>query len=436
MSEIVSSILYFLVALGVLVFVHELGHFLVAKWSGIRVERFSLGYPPKMIGIQYGETEYCISWIPFGGYVKVAGMADVGSEESSGAPWEFPSKSIGIRMAVIAAGPAMNFAFAFVAFLALFFAYGVDTIGSTIVAPAESSASAHAGIRRGDIVLSVDGQAVSNERQLAEALDGTEGRGVVLDVDRGGRTYSFELPASEELAYGLQILIPTTVGRVSQDMPAAQVGLLEGDRITAVAGITVHSWGDMKTEISGHPEETITLTWIRDGGVMEGDVTPEAHTEGDTVVGLIGIMPYTARSPVGFVKAAELGIATVYNASTLILDFIGQIFSDDRYKELGGPIRIAKMAGDTAERGFSYFLYFLGLLSVNLAILNLLPIPVLDGGHLTFLALEALMRRPLSVRQREFFQQVGLVIILGIMVLVTFNDLNQLVFHRIVELFQ
>ena len=141
----ISSILYFLLALGILVFVHELGHFLVAKWAGIRVERFSLGYPPKIFGFTYGETEYCISWIPFGGYVKVAGMADVGNEESSGEPWEFPSKPISVRMAVIAAGPVMNFVFAFVAYFAMFAAFGVDTVQSTSVETTVSKESSSKG---------------------------------------------------------------------------------------------------------------------------------------------------------------------------------------------------------------------------------------------------------------------------------------------------
>ena len=139
MFETLNTIASFIIALGVLVFVHELGHFAVAKWAGIKVERFSVGYPPKIFGFTYGETEYCISWVPFGGYVKVAGMADVGNEETSGEPWEFPSKPIGVRMAVIAAGPIMNFLFAFVALVFLFNAYGIETFESTRVTPQDGS---------------------------------------------------------------------------------------------------------------------------------------------------------------------------------------------------------------------------------------------------------------------------------------------------------
>jgi len=277
----ITSILYFVLALGILVFVHELGHFLVAKWSGIRVERFSLGYPPKMIGFQYGETEYCLSWIPFGGYVKVAGMADIGSEESSGEPWEFPSKPIWIRMAVIVAGPVMNFIFAFFAFFTIYSVFGIDTVVSTIVEPVQSSVSELAGIRRGDVIRSVDGQAVANELQLRSAIEGTESRGVTVEVNRDGASYSFELGASEEDFYGLQVLIPTTVGTVSDDMPAATIGLIQGDRITSVDGIAVHSWSDMKREISAHPDIQVALRWRRGETLMESPITPIARADGD-----------------------------------------------------------------------------------------------------------------------------------------------------------
>jgi regulator of sigma E protease len=185
---------YFLIALGVLVFVHELGHFLVAKRAGIRVERFSLGYPPKAIGFQWGETEYCLSWVPFGGYVKVAGMADVGDDEVTGADWEFPSKSLGVRMAVIAAGPIMNFLFAFALFTIVYGAYGIDTVDSTAVRPVESSVAEVAGLARGDVVVEVDGTLVDNAYELFKALDTNQETGSVLTVQRQGTERHIDLP--------------------------------------------------------------------------------------------------------------------------------------------------------------------------------------------------------------------------------------------------
>lgn len=428
---------YFLIALGVLVFVHELGHFLVAKRAGIRVERFSLGYPPKMMGFQWGETEYCISWVPFGGYVKVAGMADVGEEEASGAPWEFPSKSIPVRMAVIAAGPLMNFIFAFLVFAFVYGTYGIDTVDSTVVAPEEGSVAEVAGLMRGDEVLEVDDHPVDNAYELLKALEARQEQGSTLTVLRKDSRRRVELPPAVDAAYGITILLPTKVGSADPGTPAEGIGLQRGDRITAVDGTAVASWRDMRNLISVRPAESITLAWEREGVIMRAAIVPEERTVGDERIGVIGIRPFEAGSiEIGWWEATRLGAASVYTSSYLILDFIGSIFQEGRYKELGGPIRIAKMADDTAQMGLKYFLRFLALLSVNLGVLNLLPIPVLDGGHLTFLTQEAILRRPPSVRQRELAQQVGLVIILFIMVAVTFNDLNQFVFHHIVEWFQ
>jgi regulator of sigma E protease len=431
-----SSLLYFLIALGVLVFVHELGHFLVAKWAGIRVERFSLGYPPKMIGFTWGETEYCLSWIPFGGYVKVSGLADVGAEESAGEPWEFTSKPVWVRMAVIAAGPWMNFVFAFCAFVVLFVGYGMETVDSTRVNTKAETAAAIAGVHAGDVVRQVEEKSVANMYQLLTSLASTEGSGTTLTIERDGDLLEIKLPASEDPLYGLDIVIPTTVGGVVDESPAAASGMADGDRILSVGGVAFDSWDDMRHEIRKHPAETVGITWDRRGQVMEAQITPNSRQEGEAMFGEIGIRPERITAAIGFVESIQLSATSVYNSSWLILDFIGKIFSEDRYKELGGPIRIAKMAGDTAERGLQHFLSFLALLSVNLAILNLLPIPVLDGGHLTFLTLEAIMRRPLSVKIRELTQQAGLVLLLGLMVFVTFNDLNQLVFDRIAGLFQ
>lgn len=436
MLDTLTTIASFLIALGVLVFVHELGHFLVAKWAGIRVERFSLGFPPKMIGFTYGETEYCISWVPFGGYVKVAGMADVGTEETTGAHWEFPSRSVGIRMAVIAAGPAMNFLFAFAALVFLFSFYGIDTFDSTRVSPQENSLAAEVGLAHGDRVRTVGGTPVGNAYELASALDESASRGVALEVERDGVLFAFNLPPAGDEGYGVQLMRPTTVGQVVLGMPADSLGLRSGDIILAVGPAPVMSWAEMSEEIRRYPGEAIPLVWERDGQRMEQLITPAAQPEGDALVGRIGISPEASRHTVGLGQAVVLGGLGVYNSSWLILDFLGELFQGDRSTdELGGPLRIAQLAGQTAQQGLHSFVHFLAILSVNLAIINLLPIPVLDGGHLTFLTLEAIMRRPLSSRQREVFQQIGLAIMLLIMVLVTFNDLNQMVFRHIAEMF-
>ena len=436
MFDTLTTIASFLLALGVLVFVHELGHFLVAKWAGIRVERFSLGFPPKMIGVTRGETEYCISWVPLGGYVKVAGMADVGSEKTTGAHWEYSSRSVGVRMAVIAAGPAMNFLFAFAALIFLFSFYGLDTFDSTRVNPQENSLAAEAGLVHGDRIRTVGGTPVGNAYELASALDEIASRGTALQIERDGILLDFNLPPAGSEGYGVQLMRPTTVGQVIPGMPADSLGLQAGDIILSVGQAPVVSWAEMSEEIRRYPGETIQLVWERDSQRMEQLITPATHAEGDALVGHIGISPQASRHTIGLGRAVVLGGLGVYNSSWLILDFLGELFQGDRSTdELGGPLRIAQLAGQTAEQGLHAFVSFLAMLSVNLAIINLLPIPVFDGGHLTFLTLEAVMRRPLSLRQREIFQQIGLAIVLLIMVLVTFNDLNQMVFRHIAEMF-
>ncbi len=436
-SLVLTRVVPFLIALGVLVFVHELGHFLVAKRAGIRVERFSLGYPPKAWGFQWGETEYCISWIPFGGYVKVAGMADAGPDQATGADWEFPSKPIWVRMAVIAAGPAMNLVFAFFVLWGLSFSYGIETFAGTRIRPAVGSAADRAGLRDGDEVLAVGGRPVGDAYELADALREGETRSLELTVRRGGGQAVVALPALPADGYGLELLRPASVGYVVPGMPAEALGLQPGDEIIAVAGQAVASWADMSQAIRRHPDEPVVLVWSRQGQRLEGTITPARKVEGDETVGQIGISAASIRHPVGVASAAGMGLQGVFRSSYLIVDFLGQLFRGQRSTdELGGPLRIAQLAGQTAEEGLNRFLGFLAMLSVNLAVINLLPIPVLDGGHLVFLTLEGIMRGPLSARQREVFQQIGLVIMLGIMLLVTFNDLNQMVFHHVRALFR
>ncbi len=438
-SETIWYLISFITAIGILVFVHELGHFLVAKKAGIRVERFSLGFPPKAIGFQWGETEYCLSWTPFGGYVKVAGMADVGTEETSGEPWEFPSKPIWVRMAVIAAGPIMNFLFALVAFMALYFFFGIDTMDTTVVVPEKDSVIARAGILRGDRIVRIGAREVHNSHDLAQAMNAIAHEGAFVDVERDGRNRTIELPPlmSSTDTYGFHIQVMPKVGDVRSGMPAATIGLKTGDRIVSVAGAPVENWQEMSTEIRKYPEQEIELKWTRSDVLMGANITPIARQEGDLIIGLIGIGPHFVSLNVPFGESAVLATEQLFTGLFVLLDFLGELLQGNRSTdELGGPLRIAQVSGEMAERGTKDFVHFLAILSVNLGILNLLPIPVLDGGHLFFLSLEGIMRRPLSARKREVIQQIGFVLLVVIMVLVTFNDLRQMVVPHITQFFQ
>lgn len=349
------TILATIFVLGVLVFFHELGHFLVAKWSGIRVERFSLGFPPTIFKKKMGrDTEYCIGAIPFGGYVKMAGDNPV--EGVTGAPWEFMSKPVWKRSLVVLAGPLINYILAIVILFGLFFWRG-------------------------------------SEKQ--EVL----------------------------------------VGIVSEGSPAALAGIETGDKILRVNGIEVNSFDEMAAIIYEKVEQPVEISWV-DNSTSGPDTVMAAITTykdrvlgitGDSVtVGKIGIGSLLAYEPMGFFPAWGAAIDRSLEYARLIFDFIGGLFTG-KYKasSIGGPIFIGKVAGATARAGFDILLDFMALLSVNLAILNILPIPLFDGNHLLLFLIEKIKGTPVSAKVRIFIQQVGIAFVLLLVIFVTFNDLTR-----------
>jgi len=337
--------------LGVLIFVHELGHFLVAKWVGIRVERFSLGFPPKMIGKKIGDTEYCISWIPLGGYVKMAG--EIPDEEHvTGAPDEFMSKTIGQRLAVIIAGPLAN------VLTAIVLCWGMIYIqGKPVVDPEH-----------------------------------------------------------------------VIVGGVLENGPADQAGIRPGDMILEVEGVTVRQFSDMTAIIHNRPGDSLFVVWSRENEDFSSWVvaldTMVLNEVGEKVRrGLIGIGEGYKIVPAGFFEAAYLGAERTWLFAAGIFRFLaGLVTGSVSAKMIGGPVFIAKVAGEAARQGFGNLLWLVAFLSINLAIVNILPIPVLDGGHLVFLSVEKLRGRPLTLKQRAVAQQIGLFLILVFISYVTFND--------------
>jgi len=347
-----TTVLSTIFVLGVLIFVHELGHFLVAKWAGIRVERFSLGFPPKMIGKTVGETEYCLSWVPLGGYVKMAGE-NPDEEEVTGDPREFMSKTVGQRSLVILAGPLMNFITAMLVFIGVLWLHGRD----------------------------------------------------VIDPEH------------------------VVVGPVVEGGPAEGIGIKRGDVIVAIDHERVSTFQDMASMIHVRPGDSLEVTWSRNGDAYSAklrtmiDTLPtEAGT--DTIIGMIGIGMGYVTEPVGFGAAISGGIKQTFEVCGAMFQFLGRLITGQvSIKMVSGPVGIAQIAGQVAQEGWFVLLNFMAVLSLNLAILNILPIPVLDGGHMVFLAAEKLRGRPLSLRQRAIAQQVGLALLLLLIVTVTYNDI-------------
>ncbi len=423
------TIAAFIFVLGVLVFVHELGHFLVAKAAKIRVETFSLGFPPKAIGVTVGETEYCLSWLPIGGYVKVAGMSDFGSETVENEPWEFQSKPRWIQMAVMAAGPIMNFLLAFAVILIVRLGAGEFAfMNSTLVGRVEGDAFKTAGVLPGDRVLSIAGSEVSDWEEVATAVLLNRGETIGLTVDRAGETLFLAVVVDATVStLGLDPHIPAKVGSVLPGTPAEGAGLQPGDVIISVVGEPVEQWYDMSRLISARPEQEIELRWMRDGVEMLTQIVPESKSSAGGTVGRIGIGLPLDRTPVPFGKAISRSGAELASYTTTLFVFIKRLVSgQESGRALAGPVAIAQMAGQNAKQGWVSLFGFMALLSVNLAVLNLLPIPMLDGGHLMIMSIEAVIRRQLSIRQKEVMQQVGFAFLISVMLYVTFGDLSRI----------
>lgn len=423
------SIFSFIFVLGVLIFVHELGHFVVAKKSGIRVERFSLGYPPKMIGKKIGDTEYCISWIPFGGYVKLAGQADIGEAQETGAPWEFGSKPVRTRMAVIAAGPVMNLILAFLIFLGTALVLGVVTYPAVVGNIEEGSLAALAGLERGDEILSIQGQPVQDWEDVAHALSSLDQGPFSMEIRRKGRVERVSPQWKSGSEFGISPLVEARVGSVFKGSPAEQAGLEKGDVILEVDGEPV-DWIRMTEKIRAHPGQPVMIAWRRGTEVRRAEIVPEVKQEmdvegGKSNYGMIGIGLGIKRRRANPIEAFRIGVGGTYEVIRMTVHVVHGILKGEiSSRALGGPVLIAQMAGESARLGIERLLMFMAALSVQLGILNILPVPVLDGGHLLFLALEGLFKKsPLSSRQMATIQWIGLALLILLMMYVTRNDI-------------
>ena len=434
MLAILETIAGFVLILGPLIFVHELGHFVVAKWAGIRVERFSLGYPPKMFGVTIGDTEYCISWLPFGGYVKMAG----GAPEAgivTGAPDEFASKSIPARLGVLAAGPLANIFTSFAIFFVMAVAIGIgaETFLTTRLGVVEPDSPAErAGLRVGDRIVAVGGEAVRDWDELSSLIE-TYTQPTVFAVEREGAQLELSLPAATgNEPLGIMPWIPAKVAQVQFGEPAERAGLKPGDVIVSVAGKPVAQWRDLTEVIRARPGLPTSVEWRRGTQLISAAITPRAVSDPDQAGGMVGRLGIVRHVGIKYVRVGPVeGLVVAgqhtYIISSLILDFVHRAFTGRASKEeLSGPVMIIRMAGERVRGGFLSLLGFIALLGVNLGLLNLFPIPILDGGQMVLLGAEAALRRPLSVRVRLAIQQVGLALLVLLMLFVTVNDVARL----------
>ncbi len=447
-----TSLLAFAVAIGILVTVHEYGHFLVARLMGVKVLRFSVGFGRPLWKRYFGRdrSEFVIAAVPLGGYVKMLDEREgpVADAELSRA---FNRKGLGARTLVVAAGPLANFLLAIVLYGAMFM-IGVGGIRPVVGEVTPETPAAEAGLERGQEIVRVDGRPVvdweqANLRLLDHAVRGETVTVVVQGKDGLERERALDLRDRETLLgegqflekLGLQPYRPALeplIGIVEPRSPADAAGLQPGDRVVAAAGDAVADWNHWVEIVRSHPAEALAVTVEREGRTRDLRMTPEAVERDGETIGRIGAgveadQPAARELAVvvrqGPLSAAVSGVERTWNVSTLTVGILWRMLTGEAsVKNISGPVTIAEFAGVSALIGISTFLGFLGLVSVSLGIVNLLPIPMLDGGHLLFYAVEAAKGSPVSERTQMIGQQIGLLAIAGLMTLALYNDLTRL----------
>jgi regulator of sigma E protease len=445
----VLSLLAFIVVLSVLILVHEFGHFFAAKAVGILAPRFSLGLGPRLWGFRVGETEFVLSAIPLGGYVKMAGMEDDEAAEAleGGAGADpaapaappvdpsrtFDAKPLWARTLVISAGVIMNMLFAFAAYTAVAAIYGVPDYALTRlhVDPALRGDIAPEArkVPEGAEIVSVGGRAVATRGDLYRALDDAPPGPLAVGL-KGGAAVTVSLAdegAGKDLYAALEPYVVPVLDELTPGMPAAKAGLLPGDRLVSVDGRPIAWFHEMVAVVERSAGKPLRIVAQRDGRPLTFTVTPVAQTADGVTVGKIGAGPEGPTKisrRVGFGEAVSVGGQATVNTTVAIVQILGKMVrGTESARNMGGLLTIAQASGSAAKMGMEGFLLFLALFSVNLAVFNLLPIPVLDGGHLMFLAVEAVRGRPLSLEARIRLSHVGLFLVVALVVWANANDI-------------
>jgi regulator of sigma E protease len=445
------TVLAFLVAIGVLVAVHEFGHFWMARRMGIRVLRFSIGFG-KVLGSRRGRdgVEYAVSAIPLGGYVKLLDEREgpVAPEHVSEA---FNRKPVWRRVLVLLAGPAANFLFAAVAYWILF-VVGIPALKPVIGDVTADSVAAHAGLRSGDSIVGVGDETVATREDavlaiLDSVMDDTSIRVAVHGSDGSERNLSLPVSDRRSLTEPGALLprlgfdfwyptIPTVVGEVNAGSPAERGGLKQGDRIVAIDDKPVTDFAALVKAVEPNPGRKLRFDVDRAGDRFEVTIEVEGQRENGRMVGRIGVRPVAnldipadmkAVERYGPVEAATHSVGYTWQMSVRTLRMVWNVVTGDvSVKNLSGPINIAEFAGFSARQGILSFLSFLAIVSVSLFVLNLLPIPILDGGQVVYQLAEVVKGSPLSERAQAVGQQIGIVLLLVLMSFAFYNDLSRL----------
>ncbi|MDR3154370.1 MAG: RIP metalloprotease RseP [Deltaproteobacteria bacterium] len=455
----IITLVSFVVLLVILIFVHELGHFLAAKLLGVGVVRFSLGFPPKLWSKKIGETEYQLAAVPLGGYVSLVGETPGEELPPEDRKRSMSHKPFPVKAAVILAGPFFNLFFAALALWGLTWAVGIQHAAPVLGPLDPESPLALAGLRTDDRVTALDGRPVSYYDELLEAQTEGDGRPVRITADRAGASLEFEVTPvrregttllgdrEEYWHFGFSARTVPVLKEVTAGRPADKAGLRAGDLVTAVDGTPASDWTDVvrliqrrgapasaAVDSAGNPVP-IRIDVLRGSVPLSFTVTPELDPrqglDGETeFTPVVGISPEAEiiREAVGPVRALGLGALEAFRMAELtVMSVVKLVQHKISSKVMGGPIMIAEIAGKKAREGMADFVWLMCFISVNLAILNLLPLPVLDGGQFLIFLIEAVKRSPISLKAREITQWAGMTCLAALMILVFYNDISRLV---------
>jgi regulator of sigma E protease len=451
MVSTMNTVLLFAIVLGGLIFFHELGHFLVARLFGVGVEKFSLGFGPRILGKTIGRTDYRLSLIPLGGYVKMVGDEPDSELAPEDIPFSFTHQHVLKRGLIVAAGPLFNALLAVIIFVSILYFIGISSIRPVIRNIDSGSPAEQAGIRINDLILEIDQKPIVSWRDIIDILDRNEGGPLEFLIKRDGETLPIRVVPQkafykdvygDEVAYsdiGISGMAEplAVIGAVSKNLPAFEAGLKKGDKIMAIDDRPIQYWREIQEIVTGSKGKALTFDILRGEERLKFTITPELVKDRN----LAGISSKNYRIGIarpevipeadkitlkqGLIASFQQSFKIIGNVTLTFFDFLKKVFQGKVSRELvGGPIRIAQMAQQSAQMGLVELLSFVASISLQLAILNLLPIPVLDGGHLLFFSIEAVLRRPVNKRMRETAQQVGLFILLLLMIFVVYNDID------------
>ena len=438
-----TKMLAFLAGLAALIFVHELGHFLAARKVGVVVEKFALGFGPKLVGFKRGNTEYLIAAIPLGGYVKMKGE-EVG-EEGTDEKGSFSAAPVEHRLAIAFAGPLFNILFAISIY---YFVYlmGVPALAPIVGTVNDDSPALTAGLQNGDRILTIGDKKILYWEQLQKIVHESPGQSLKIKFERNGNIENARIsPVAEEITdlfgdkelVGLIGITPLVnkITLVKDNTPAARAGIKEGDILLKVDETEIFGWANLKTAAIDKPGQELSFHILRNGAKKILKITPEAKTtkdlQGNEIkVGMLGLgmSGEMTQEQYGFLGAFKRALEETGKLIFLITVSIKKmIWGSIPADSIGGPILIFQIYGEQAEQGFNELIRLTALLSINLGLLNLLPIPVLDGGHIFFFLIEILKGKPISESNRERAQQVGLFMLIGLMVFAFYNDIIRVI---------